>query len=422
MKLAERTIFRRKDSQNFLNAGVLQPAFIAIASSFCQERRVKAISPMEHTPALSELLPYDPASKAEVKLKDGLKEYLLLLVAAEQAMEALQKGNLNAFDPLVGENACQIRAVKLALMASRSSFDPDTLLIKLARAKKKTEVLLQENSFPIGSTLKDFLEREEMKIKMHDNELFLIESFILSKIKTPKAFTKELPLALHESTDTKKLREFHNVSRFFANELVQFLRERISMKSVSFVQKLAYKFPSINAEMVSDDFSINYRGLHCIPGYWTAQILMEQAFKNGIPIVLLANQKAQDQDYQVVRQTTLFFQPTEKGYQATSASAFDPEQPALVIVGTTCRDFQSLPDLEAWKTELMKYCPIELMLAATAIHRQYPDSSKEPMVDGIQDEKYHYYKAKAHEWGCSAENPSRIFLSHVFCDKIKNIN
>ena len=65
---------------------------------------------------LSVLLPYNAAEKTGERLGDGLREYLLLLTMTEDAMQALQKGELSLFDPLVGENACQIRAVKIALI------------------------------------------------------------------------------------------------------------------------------------------------------------------------------------------------------------------------------------------------------------------------------------------------------------------
>lgn len=381
---------------------------------------MKKIEGLEKRHVLSELLPYDPFAQVRDKLKI-LREYLSLLTAGEQAMEALKKGNLKEFDSLVGENACQIRAIKLALIASRSSFDHDSILQTLAEAKKRTESLLHRTAFSNDISLKDFLQEEGLDVEMHYNELFLVESFILSKVKILRPATEELPLAFHEVTDTKKIREFGDVGRVFTNDLVRSLRERVSRNSVSFVQALASELPSVNMEMLSGQFSINYRGLECIPGYWASQILMRQAVKRRIPIVLLADQKAQDRNYEVVQKMVLFFEPTEQGYKETSLSALDPDQPAMVIVGTTCRESHALPDLESWKAELLEYSPIDLILATAAIHRQYPDPSKECLVSHIQDENYQYHKAKACEWGCSARNPSRIFLSHVFCDKIKNV-
>ncbi|RDD35986.1 hypothetical protein TrispH2_012034 [Trichoplax sp. H2] len=65
---------------------------------------------------LSQLLPYDPNVKKERKLINGLKEYLVLLIATEHVMEMLSKRDINKLDPLVGENACQIRAIQTALV------------------------------------------------------------------------------------------------------------------------------------------------------------------------------------------------------------------------------------------------------------------------------------------------------------------
>lgn len=369
---------------------------------------------------LSQLLPYDPIEKLGDKLKDGLKEYLVLIIAGEQAISAAKEGKLREFDSLVGENACQIRAVKLAWISSKFTFNCDELLHKFTDARKRIEQLLS-HSIPCTISLREILEEEGLDILLHYNELFLIESFILSRIKVPKACTKELPLALHEATDTKKIREFYSIGRFFANELVRVLRESVSKKSVKFVQKIAEGFTCINSKMVSEPFTIDYKGLQCIPGYWTSEILMKHLLWSRIPIVLKATQKAEDQNYEIVNEITLFFEATEQGYRETQISSLDPECPALVIVGTTCRKAKDLPHLETWKEELLKYCPIQLMLAATAIHRQYPDPSKEDLVCHVHDENYQYYKAKAHEWGCSAQNPTRVFLSHVFCDKIKNL-
>ena len=65
---------------------------------------------------LSELLPYDISTKTNWSLKAGLKEYSLLLAATKQAMRMLRCGDLEQFDAVIGENAYQIRAVKIAMM------------------------------------------------------------------------------------------------------------------------------------------------------------------------------------------------------------------------------------------------------------------------------------------------------------------
>ena len=60
---------------------------------------------------LSDLLPYDPQTKCGDRLLAGLKEYDFLLTAAENSADLINKGHISGFDPLVGENACQISAL-----------------------------------------------------------------------------------------------------------------------------------------------------------------------------------------------------------------------------------------------------------------------------------------------------------------------
>ena len=149
---------------------------------------------------------------------------------------------------------------------------------------------------------------------------------------------------------------------------------------------------------------------------------MHHAMDSRIPIFMLAQQFAKDQNYQLIKTTQLFFQPTSQGYQKISPTILDPETPVIVIIGSTCRDFSLLPDLNNWTKELTEHCPIDLVLAYAAAHRQYPDESKDQLLKEIVDSNYEYHKSKAQEWGCTLENPSGFFLNHAFCETIKNIS
>lgn len=372
---------------------------------------------------LSHLLPYDPSVKVGPRLKDGLKEYLLLLASTELAIQSLQQGELAKFDPLVGENACQIRAVKLALIIKKFSFDTGRLLEKIAELKIKVEELLNHGRFEEQISLRDVLEGEGLNFEIDYSILFLIKSYSLSVVKVPRPFKSELPLVKNESTDSKKLKEISSVGSMFADNLVTNLREKLSASSVVFIQGLVKDWCSMDpcVEMVSDKFSVYHRGLKCIPCYWTTRVLMKEALNHSIPVVMIAEQKAKDRNYETVRKTSIFFQPTSYGYKQVDQSLFDPNEPAVILLGATCRNDEELPDNQDWIEELLEYSPDDLILAYAASHRQYPDSAKDALVKEIQDTEYNDYKSKANEWGCSSENPSRFFLSHAFCDRIGNI-
>ena len=89
----------------------------------------------------------------------GLKKYICLLKIAQEAFTAFQQGNFKEFDALVGENACQIRAVKVAMIASKKLVDPDPLVKSI---KQRLEKLPKELPTSAGS------ESEKLKSKNKD--------------------------------------------------------------------------------------------------------------------------------------------------------------------------------------------------------------------------------------------------------------
>lgn len=375
---------------------------------------------------LSHLLPYDPSVKTGERLKDGLNEYLLLLNLTEQAMHALQKGDLHLFDPLVGENACQIRAVKIALIISDSQVNIERILDDIQLSKTRiTEFLGNTSNFSnIEISLSQFLEHEKIDIAISGDDRFLIKSFILTRTKVVQPFFKVgKPLVENAFTDSKKIKEIGQVGSSFSCELVKNLRKKLSASSVDFIQELARDSnpAESSTKLLSDQFLTVHNGLKCLPYYWATRALMNHAESNNIPIALLAQQVAKDQDYKVIENTEIFFQSTPHGYKEICRSLLDPETPVLVLIGSTCRNLSELPTIEDWTSELLEQSPVDLVLAYAAAHRQYPDESQDQLPQTMSDKDYEYHLTKSLEWGCSLENPSRFFLTHAFCNKIKNI-
>lgn len=369
---------------------------------------------------LALILPYDPAIKIGKRLKDGLKEYLFLVMATEEAMNALKESEFYLFDPLVGENACQIRAVKLAKIFSEGAYDPETVLDAILRVKNRLNELLEDAKLSQVEeiSLKDLIEKENLAVTLNYREAFLIKSYILSKVKVSRPSKNENPLVKNEYTDAKKIKELNGVGTMFAENLVKHLRERVALHSVAFVQQIA---PGRD-EMVSEKFMFSHRGLHCLPCFWMSRTLMHHALSCQIPIVLVAEQKAKNRNFETIQKIAIAYKPTSEGYVEVPLSSLDENVPALFLLGSTCKDFEELPDQETWKKELVEKCPIDLILAYAATHRQYPDPSVEgDLLEKVNDKEYEFYKQKAEEWGCSSTNPSRFFLAHAFCDKLANL-
>lgn len=132
---------------------------------------------------LSDLLYYDPAQKIHADLQKGLKEYRFLLQASSLAVQSLLDGHLEKFDSLVGENACQIRAIKIALIASKDTTNFQRLNQKIAAAQALVESLLMPESISTlmreGRSLKEMIDQHQLDIDLTSDEIFAIKSHIL---------------------------------------------------------------------------------------------------------------------------------------------------------------------------------------------------------------------------------------------------
>lgn len=378
---------------------------------------IKSFQGISTPNSLSHLLPYDPASK--LRLKDGLKEQFFLLTVTKDAIESLQRGELTSFDPLVGENSCQIRAVKIALIANHCFSSPQKLAKEIDSLKTKITELSNANNISKNEiSLKDYIEKEQLDIFLSEDEIFLLESYILTKTKITKPFDTQKPLVENASTDTKKIREISDISSSFANELVKKLRKDLSARSVTSIQEMA---SDPTKEIVSNEFIVMHNGLQCLPYYWLTRIVMQQALKHNIPIILVGEQIAKDQNFATIQQTSIFFKATPERYHVTSRDSLSPQTLALILFGKTCKNYNELPEKQTWIQQLKDHDPMDFILAYAAAHRQYPDESKDSLLDNIEDENYTDHKMKAEKWGCTIKNPSLFFLSHAFCDRVENI-
>lgn len=367
------------------------------------------------TYVLSALLPYEPSVKKGERFKDSLQEYLLLLTACEQVLEALKRGDFKSFDPLVGENACQIRAVKLAVIFSDTFEICDRLVQSLTQAKTTVQTYLSTDNrkIPADLSLQDVLKNIE--ITLDYRFAFLLKSFLLTKVKIVRDPKEDKPLVKNDYTDTKKVKEILKVGSAFAHNLIMHLRGKLSERSVKFVQKIAQE------EMLSQSYIFDHRGLQCLPCFWATKALLKHALTNNVPIVLLAEQKAADQEHRVVNRTAITYMATKEGYLAVDPTTLDQERPALYLYGSSCSNFSDLLEVNVWEQKLRDHCPMEMILAYAASHRQYPDSSQDAIFEEKADPSYSHYKRIAQEWGCSLENPALFFLAHAYCDKIANI-
>ena len=250
---------------------------------------------------LSELLPYDTSTKTNGSLRAGLKEYSLLLAATNQAMIMLRRGDLEQFDAVVGENACQIRAVKIAMMFPKYLGSVASIQVRVKEARRKIETLF-ESIQPLmksGISLKTLLQEEDIDVPFTSDELFLMESFLLSVAKTVKPSRTSSPLCRNDAADPKKLKQFEeDVSTSFTDNLIRKARQLLSAASVAFVREQAQFLGDKKLEkMCSEDFTFIYNSWPCIPMFWSYKTLLLAAEKTSIPLIIYAKFLAKDMEY-----------------------------------------------------------------------------------------------------------------------------
>lgn len=372
---------------------------------------------------LSQLLPYDTTSKKNGDLRTGLIEYRMLLEALKSTIGAFKNNNLEKFDALVGENACQIRAVWVAKMAQNQSIDMDALSQQVVKAQQNLDNVLDHSISKLmlnGTTLDKVLVDENLEVSLEKEEMFLLEAHLLTIARGTGAGA----LCIRRVADPKNLKQFGDVSSTFTRNLLHILRKNISQQSVEFIRDNAVVLQNESCiKMSSEEFTIRHNSAFCIPMFWTYQVVLNAAKKAKIPLILHVKfiSDPEQQCHADVEREYLFFKSEgntqECRYVQHALTEGDLNQAAFVVQGICVRNDKS-HSKEQWKASIKEYYIENIILAGAADHRQYPEVSQDHLVEKMNDELYNNYKEMALKEGFALENPTKFFIQHVYASQI----
>ncbi|MGE0670573.1 MAG: hypothetical protein AB7O89_06535, partial [Parachlamydiales bacterium] len=206
---------------------------------------------------LSSFLPYCLDSKKNGNLRTALKEYQALINASAQALKAFHSKEYQKLDGLVGENACEIRAIWLCCFAlkKRNATELEKQLIIVGDALQKLLEPATINALMQSDiSLKTLLEKEELNIPLNSEELFLIASFVLTEVKSLRSNSDQIDsIFIKERVDSKKLLQYGEITPSFANNLLSKLRKTLAAASVQYVREKAFALQNADLiTMVSD--------------------------------------------------------------------------------------------------------------------------------------------------------------------------
>lgn len=371
---------------------------------------------------LTTFLPYNP-SLFTTNLKVKVNEYLFLVKNLLKTINLLKKDEFNQFDPLIGDNACHIRALKICMSFSNCLTSFLCSLSEIENVKNSIDNLIDRNEIPVQGSLVDFLVKKKLTIELSNDELFIIGCHLLTIVKKFLPAKADRPLLLNETTTPLALKDLGvNISGQFSRNLVNHLRQFIASASVEYMRQ-EVRFVScseVASTMISSDQTFVHNKLQCISIFWSTLIMMERTLQLKIPIILTADQKASD-NYRTINQTSVLLKPIENYYSKVDPKREDLDQVAIIIKGTSCRPYSEQKSKQNWINELLKHQPIDLFLASSANHRQFPDPSQDYLITRYANPKFEEYRQKSIQWGCCLDNPSLFFIFHVYCQKIKNI-
>lgn len=366
---------------------------------------------MHNFPSLiSQLLPYDSRLKVNNSLPASLREYKTLLQALHAAISDLQYGRLDKFDALVGENGCHIRAVWLAIHASRCRVASISLLERVEKALVKVNSLLSLPS--IRQLMKSNVSlytilKQELDIDLTPEEMFIFQSYLLSEVKVHQ----EEPFSIDvlQTNNPKILKKFGDISGNFADILTSNLRQLLAENSVRYIRSIAASSQdSWLMHMVSEKFTITHNKLLCTPHFWTCKALLYAAIQASLPLVIHAkfvqNSKVFDDE------RVLFTTTSNDSYRHVKILETSEGHPAWIIQGIVNTNMSK----EQWKTALCSRSISELFLAGAADHRPYPN----PTLEAFSDIESEGYRTLALKEGYSSKNQSMFFIRHVYSSYI----
>jgi hypothetical protein len=379
-------------------------------------------NPKKHL--LRELYPYNIKDKKNAALRKGLKEYAFLLQALTAAAQNFLDGNLEKFDALVSENACQIRAIKIAILSAKKNSEFKHVIPQISSALKRLELVLNDEKLAhlmiSNTTLEEVIETEKLDVELCHEELFLLQAFLLCEMKELGANGKFLPaLVLNNKSTPKQLKKFSlDVSVSFTTQVTNAIKKDIAKASVNFVRNSAKDLNDQHViKMTSKDYTREHNTLPCVPMFWGYKALLNAAKNESIPLVAhIQFIREHDLGYKIVADEFLFFTPTHTQagivYKEAQYGTMDQNLAACVFQGVVYVDSETeIIDMNEWKSRIENQSITDIILAVAADHKQYPS---ENIHLNIIDSEFDKYKSAALNNGFSINNPNTFFINHVF--------
>lgn len=427
-------------------------------------------TPLGKLMPLLEIYPCNASAPQNSKqLGIAVKNYTVIVDIALRALNELLSGNPVAFDGLVGENACQIRAAMFADLTNQiatrqtvrktvesnvkrlAEIQDGLRTIKLTTDKKaqmSLEKLLMEKNLTIDLPpymLSAILAYVLTITKIQADTVFCFESAKIIKRRAPDKTDYSLLSAHLYGAKANRM-----AIEGLAKKLDGTARTLLSRMSVSYIQEEASLVQDIHLQAIVNTKNVMRDGLgrSCIPCFAVLDVVLRRSLVKQTPILLKVTRIDMKTAKKVDnKQLALLYRPVKDGtsyevakggtklleealpsllkaivdiiaeYAPNTKAKFNAEA-GIVIEGFSIGDYIA-DDLEVFLKKLASRQISDLILANAARHPQYPGNLKalDPPIDGVRREQY---MKLAIDQGIGEAVPSILDIDHIYCDTLYN--
>lgn len=379
------------------------------------EKMFKIIA--SRTLTLLDFLPVAEKGLHASNLHNYLKKYLEIVMLSQEALECFARRDLSFFDPLVGENACQIRASMLAEILNKEGLDEQLQYIRKRLAQHALDIKAMIDNLPKttnADSFRSFLIQKNALFELSEEMAVIISSYILTQGKIVEYKPNDFGVpSRHERMLAKTFNERNGMVTSFANSLIAKLQKKLSEVSVIYMQRLARGLTLSNEEKTASmkvfepHVKTDERHRKTTPCYPTMRLILKNMFINKIPIVLKIEQfmKGQSEPYGTF---ALMF-----GNQGPGNFSIIKDPAKFLQKGAMFIHAKSITDLpqsaKALEEKIDQGNVADLILSAAADHPQYgSDDNGRP-----EDIMCEQHRKLADKVGTSRRNPSLFMIEHI---------
>lgn len=371
------------------------------------------------------------------KLINVSKEALVnLFLICKQSCFIFLNRQISHLDPLVCENACHIRAFVLWQIFEKYERENRwhewyEIIDKIDDMVVQIEQSYQFDEHTKQSFESYFLEKH-LFVELDPDLFFDIKFVFLSHILT--LTKKDYPSSnfmLCEKTDLHALEKFglvHNKVK----TLVASAQRDLSRMSCLSLKKSSYLFDKDVLQSLltirNDD-----HGRSFLPQYLTGKVIFNEVLNKRIPLILKINRFVNSiQHDQVV--CGFIVNTSYQSFEYTTLLENTDSTLAIVCEGVVNYDFSAESSM-SYLERLKKVSLLDVLLANFAAHPQFSGTLRnteciyteykrlfpELIPKLIQEfDMFNEHNRLARTLGCSLNNPSLLFLNHIYCDAVSN--